>query len=72
MVHTIWAHMDEWEGQQFNTAPGSLVSPVRHMHLDPRRGFKFHIEVDHVLPPVVVPPDDRMGEAHQDPERDPH
>jgi hypothetical protein len=57
--HTIWAHMDEWEGQQFNPAPGTLVSPVRHMHLDPHRGFKFHIEVNRVLPPVVVPPDDR-------------
>ena len=24
--HTIWAHMDQWEGQQVNTAPGTLVS----------------------------------------------
>src|SRR5579864_8671417 len=34
--HTIWAHMDEWEGQQFNRAPGTLVSAVRRLHVDPR------------------------------------
>ena len=31
--HTIWAHMDEWEGQQFNRAPGTLVSAVRRQHI---------------------------------------
>jgi hypothetical protein len=57
--HTIWAHMDEWEGQQFNSAPGTLVSAVRRVHVDPRRGGAIRIEVSRVLPPVEVPPDTR-------------
>lgn len=56
--HTIWAHMDQWEGQQFNTAPGTLVSPVRRVHLDPRRGTRVRLELTRSLPRVDVPPDD--------------
>ncbi|HSK43689.1 MAG TPA: hypothetical protein VLA83_07365, partial [Candidatus Binatia bacterium] len=32
--HTIWAHMDQWEGQQFNKSPGNLFTDVGHFHLD--------------------------------------
>ena len=35
--HTIWAHMDAGEGQRFNAAPGSLVSEVQKVHIDPAR-----------------------------------
>src|SRR5215472_17030135 len=31
--HTIWAHMDQWEGQQYTSSPGNLVSEVRKVHL---------------------------------------
>ena len=57
--HTIWAHMDEWEGQEFNTAPGSLVSTVRRVHVDGRRGTRVRLELSRILPPVEIPPDDR-------------
>ena len=30
--HTIWAHMDQWEGQQFNKSPGNLYSDVQKVH----------------------------------------
>jgi len=56
--HTIWAHMDEWEGQEFTRAPGSLVSTVRRLHL-PRGGTGVRLELTRILPPVEVPPDDR-------------
>ncbi len=32
--HTIWAHMDQWEGQQFNHSPGNLYSDVKKIHFD--------------------------------------
>ena len=32
--HTIWAHMDSWEGQRFNDAPGALVSAVQKVRVD--------------------------------------
>ena len=35
--HTIWAHMDAGEGQRFNASPGSLVSDVQKVHIDPTR-----------------------------------
>jgi hypothetical protein len=55
--HTIWAHMDQWEGQQFYSSPGNLVSDVRKVHLDPAAGWNVALELRHVLPPVSVPPD---------------
>jgi hypothetical protein len=57
--HTIWAHMDEWEGQQFNAAPGSLVSAIRRVHVDPKRGTRIRLELTRALPAVDVPPDDQ-------------
>jgi hypothetical protein len=57
--HTIWAHMDEWEGQEFNTAPGSLVSAVRRVHVDPRRGTRLRLDLTRILPPIDVPADDQ-------------
>ena len=38
--HTIWVHMDQWEGQQWNRSPGNLVSEVQQIHLDPAAGFR--------------------------------
>lgn len=55
--HVIWAHMDQWEGQQFQRSPGNLVSPVLHLHLDPARGQTVALSLDHVLPPVEMPAD---------------
>ena len=55
--HTIWAHMDQWEGQQFASSPGNLVSAVRRVHLAP--GATIPLELTRVIPPVVVPEDTR-------------
>ncbi len=54
--HTIWAHMDHWEGQQMFSSPGNLYSTVEKMHLDPT-GYDVKLEATKVIPPVVVPPD---------------
>ena len=56
--HTLWLHDDQWEGQQLNRAPGTLVSEPRRVHLDARAGFQVRLDLTRVLPPVVVPPDD--------------
>jgi hypothetical protein len=57
--HTIWAHMDQWEGQQFNRSPGNLVSEVLRVHLDPHAGYAVALSLTKILPPVVVPPDSK-------------
>jgi hypothetical protein len=55
--HVIWAHMDQWEGQQFNRSPGNLYCEARKMALDPGRGYSIQLSLDRVIPPIEVPPD---------------
>jgi hypothetical protein len=55
--HTIWVHMDQWEGQQFNRSPGNLYSEVQRVHLDPKSGYDVRLRLTEVVPPVQVPSD---------------
>lgn len=55
--HIVWAHMDQWEGQQFNASPGNLYSKPMRIHLDPARGFDIKLSLTHVIPPVKEPAD---------------
>jgi hypothetical protein len=55
--HTVWLHMDHWEGQHLATSPGNLVSAVQRVHLDPARPQTVTLALDRVLPPVVMPRD---------------
>jgi hypothetical protein len=55
--HTIWAHMDQWEGQQFNRSPGNLYSAVQKIHLDPAAGYNVRLQADHVIPAIKMPRD---------------
>ena len=57
--HTIWAHMDQWEGQHFGVSPGTLVSTVQRVHLDPRRATTIPIAVSRALPPIALPADSK-------------
>ena len=51
--HTIWAHMDAGEGQRFNSAPGSLVSDVQKVRIDPARKTMTTLSLTKTLPPVA-------------------
>jgi Putative esterase len=55
--HTIWAHMDQWEGQQFNRSPGNLYSDVQKVHLDPASGYDVKLSLTKVISPIQEPPD---------------
>jgi hypothetical protein len=57
--HTIWGHMDQWEGQQFNRSPGNLYSQVQRVHLDPLSGYDVRLSLTEVIPPVQIPSDSR-------------
>jgi Putative esterase len=54
--HTIWAHMDQWEGQQFESSPGNLVSEPQRFHLD-SAGGSFKVNLIRVIPPIQMPAD---------------
>ncbi|MGH9468255.1 MAG: hypothetical protein ACRD1Y_12960, partial [Terriglobales bacterium] len=55
--HTIWAHMDQWGGQHFNTSPGNLYSAVQQIHWDPSQSQTINISLNQVLPPHKAPQD---------------
>ena len=55
--HTVWLHMDQWEGQHFNRSPGNLYSEVQKVHLDPAAGYNIKLSLTKTIPPVEVPPD---------------
>ena len=35
--HTVWLHMDQWEGQNWKTSPGNLFGDPVQIKIDPRR-----------------------------------
>ena len=55
--HSIWVHLDQWEGQQFNRSPGNLYSEVQQVHLDPAAGYDVKLNLTKVIPPVELPKD---------------
>jgi hypothetical protein len=55
--HTMKAHMDQWEGQQWNRSPGNLVSAPQQMHIDPRSPRPIRIALDRRVPPIDPPKD---------------
>jgi hypothetical protein len=55
--HVIWAHMDQWEGQQFNRSPGNLYSEIQKVHLDSAAGYDIKLDLTKTIPPIEVPAD---------------
>jgi len=55
--HTIWIHLDQWEGQGWNRSPGNLVSEVQKIRLDPAAGFDVKLSLTKKLPPIKIPED---------------
>ncbi len=55
--HSIWVHLDQWEGQEFNRSPGNLYSKTQRVHFDPSSSSAVKLELDQVIPAVQVPAD---------------
>ena len=55
--HTVWAHMDRWEGQDLAQSPGNLISEVQKIHVNPAACTEFKFELSKVIPPIIVPED---------------
>lgn len=52
---TIWAHMDQWEGQNWRRSPGNLFGDPVLVEFDPLSTSPIRLVADKVIPPVVVP-----------------
>jgi hypothetical protein len=54
---TIWAHMDQWEGQNWRRSPGNLFGEPVKITFNPKSSAPIKLVADKVIPPIVVPPD---------------
>jgi len=55
--HTVWLHMDQWEGQNWRRSPGNLYSEPVKLTLDPATGGTVRLVADRVIPPIEPPAD---------------
>lgn len=55
--HTIWAHMDQGEGQQLHISPGNLYSEPQRIDLDPSAGLALDLQLTREIPPIPASPD---------------
>ncbi len=55
--HTVWLHMDQWEGQQWNRSPGNLYGDPVKVRFDGTGTAPVRLVCDKVIPPVQPPAD---------------
>ncbi len=55
--HTVWMHMDQWEGQHWQRSPGNLYGEPVQVRWNPSSRAAVKLVADKVIPPVVVPND---------------
>ena len=55
--HTVWLHMDQWEGQRWNRSPGNLYGDPVKIRWDGARATTVRLVCDKVIPPVALPAD---------------
>jgi hypothetical protein len=58
--HTVWLHMDQWEGQDWKRSPGNLYSEPVKVTFDPRSPSPIRLVADKVIPPIQPPPDTEL------------
>ena len=57
--HVVKLPMDRGEGQQWNRAPGNLLSAPRELAIDPSRDETLSVELDQAIPEIKPPADTR-------------
>jgi hypothetical protein len=57
--HTVWLHLDQWEGQSWRRSPGNLFSTPKKATIDPGtpKGTIIDLVCDQVIPPIPAQPD---------------
>jgi hypothetical protein len=55
--HTLWMHMDQWEGQDWKHSPGNLYGKPKKVHYDPTAATPIHLLADQVIAPIPFPKD---------------
>jgi hypothetical protein len=55
--HTVWMHMDQWEGQNWKRSPGNLYGEPTRIVIDQVSSAPIRLIADKVVPPVQIPAD---------------
>jgi len=55
--HSIWMHMDQWEGQRWTRSPGNAFSEPRKITISPHPDVAVDLTTDQVIPPIEIPED---------------
>jgi hypothetical protein len=55
--HTVWLHMDQWEGQDWKRSPGNLFGDPVKVKIDPSSPTPITLVADKVIPPIAPQPD---------------
>jgi len=55
--HVVKLPMDRGEGQQWNRAPGNLLSTPREVAIDPSRDAVVRVDLEKAIPPIAPPRD---------------
>jgi len=55
--HTVWLHMDHWEGQDWKRSPGNIYGKPVKIHFDPHSTTPIRLLADHVISPIKLPAD---------------
>jgi hypothetical protein len=58
--HTVWMHMDQWEGQNWQRSPGNLYGEPVKVKIDPASSTPIRLVADKAIPPVTPPADTAM------------
>jgi hypothetical protein len=58
--HTVWMHMDQWEGQNWKRSPGNLYGDPVRLHIEPNASAPVRLVADKVIPPITPPADTDM------------
>jgi hypothetical protein len=58
--HTVWLHMDQWEGQNWRRSPGNLFSKPQRVLVDSKARTPIRLVCDQVIPPIQPQPDTEL------------
>src|SRR5215467_13006859 len=55
--HTVWLHMDQWEGQHWQRSPGNIYGEPVKVTFNPKSSTPIRLTADKTIPPIAVPAD---------------
>ncbi|HXI39527.1 MAG TPA: hypothetical protein VNH83_06095 [Bryobacteraceae bacterium] len=57
--HVLKFHMDQGEGQHWNSSPGNLMSEPKKIHIGGASDHPFKITLTKIIPPITPPKDNK-------------